>query len=145
MDLSKYEPWHGNMTNPAYSFSVNKGSTYSFLSCNNPETEMSNRKSITDMGHHEHSHASHIDGNLNKTFIIAICLNLAFVAVEATIGWVQGALALLSDAGHNLLDVCSHCSHSVFLQKRRPNTSLTEERKPLFLFLYLMQSCFSEP
>lgn len=59
------------------------------------------------MGHHEHSHVSHTDENLNKTFIIAICLNLAFVAVEASIGWAKGALALLSDAGHNLLDVFS--------------------------------------
>lgn len=64
-------------------------------------------ENTTDMGHHGHSHTSHIDGNLNKTFIIAISLNLAFVAVEATIGWLQGALALLSDAGHNLLDVFS--------------------------------------
>jgi len=64
-------------------------------------------ENTTDMGHHEHSHTSHVDGNLNKTFIVAISLNLAFVAVEATIGWMQGALALLSDAGHNLLDVFS--------------------------------------
>ena len=69
--------------------------------------ETSNQENTMDMEHHEHSHASHVNENLNKTFIIAICLNLAFVAVEATIGWVQGALALLSDAGHNLLDVFS--------------------------------------
>lgn len=64
-------------------------------------------ENTTDMEHHGHSHTSHVDGNLNNTFIIAISLNLAFVAVEATIGWMQGALALLSDAGHNLLDVFS--------------------------------------
>lgn len=59
--------------------------------------------------HHHHSH-NHIEaGNpaAKRPYIIAIVLNLLFVAVEATVGILSGSLGLVSDAGHNLSDVFS--------------------------------------
>ncbi|MBC7182004.1 MAG: cation transporter, partial [Marinobacter sp.] len=57
-------------------------------------------------GHHNHGHdhASHFD-NHNRSFALAVLLNVAFVAIEAIYGVLSGSLALLADAGHNLSDV----------------------------------------
>jgi len=45
--------------------------------------------------------------NLNRAFIWGIAMNLGFVIVEFVVGLLNGSLALLSDAGHNLSDVAS--------------------------------------
>jgi cobalt-zinc-cadmium efflux system protein len=50
----------------------------------------------------EHDHGP---GSFNRAFAVGIALNVAFVAVEASVGWRIGSLALLADAGHNLSDV----------------------------------------
>ena len=56
-------------------------------------------------GHsHSHSHAPVIT-NLNKAFVIGIVLNLAYVIIQIVIGFRINSLSLLSDAGHNFLDV----------------------------------------
>lgn len=55
---------------------------------------------------HTHAH-SHPIQSLNSIFIICIVLNLAFVIIEAGIGFACHSLGLLSDAGHNLSDVFS--------------------------------------
>jgi len=59
--------------------------------------------------HAEHSHAGHqhapVITNLNKAFIIGIILNLAYVIIQVIIGLRINSLSLLSDAGHNFLDV----------------------------------------
>ena len=52
----------------------------------------------------------HIDGTieikgLNKAFVIGIALNLIYVLVQVIIGLRINSLSLLSDAGHNFLDV----------------------------------------
>ena len=58
-----------------------------------------------------HSHEGHNHGkvvaltNINKAFIIGIVLNLAYVIIQVVIGFRINSLALLSDAGHNFLDV----------------------------------------
>ena len=57
--------------------------------------------------HHHHHHEAQIDPSLKKTYIIAMVLNLGFVAVEAVIGFIHHSMGLLSDAGHNLSDVIS--------------------------------------
>jgi cobalt-zinc-cadmium efflux system protein len=63
--------------------------------------------------HEDHSHAGHSHGKIielrsvNSAFIIGIILNLAFVVIEAVVGFVIHSLSLLSDAGHNLADVAS--------------------------------------
>jgi cobalt-zinc-cadmium efflux system protein len=54
-------------------------------------------------GHSHHGHA-HANGH-GRAFLIGIVLNLAFVVIEATYGFLADSMALLSDAGHNLSDV----------------------------------------
>jgi cobalt-zinc-cadmium efflux system protein len=54
---------------------------------------------VVDGGH------VHGPGSFNRAFALGIALNVAFVAVEAFVGWRVGSLALLADAGHNLSDV----------------------------------------
>jgi len=56
--------------------------------------------------HHHHKHAPDIS-KINSAFIIGIVLNLIFVVVEFTAGWYNNSMALISDAGHNLVDVFS--------------------------------------
>ncbi|WP_321331129.1 cation diffusion facilitator family transporter [uncultured Bacteroides sp.] len=56
--------------------------------------------------HHHHGHMPEISA-LNKSFIIGIVLNFAFVIAEFGIGFYYDSLGLISDAGHNLGDVAS--------------------------------------
>ena len=51
---------------------------------------------------HEHS-----AGDFNRAFAIGVGLNVLFVVVETGFGISSGSLALLADAGHNLVDVFS--------------------------------------
>lgn len=53
---------------------------------------------------HDHHHPPQ---NYNKAFAVGVALNLAFVAIEGTYGFLADSLALLTDAGHNLSDVIS--------------------------------------
>ena len=56
---------------------------------------------------HEHSHndtTTNITG-INKAFVIGIALNLGYVLIQIIIGLKINSLALLSDSGHNFLDV----------------------------------------
>lgn len=61
--------------------------------------------------HSDHSHAGHSHSHvpeitsINKAFIVGIILNLAYVIIQVSIGLNINSLALLSDAGHNFLDV----------------------------------------
>lgn len=52
-------------------------------------------------GHH------HAPAEFGRAFLIGICLNTAFVVVEAAFGFLSGSMALVADAGHNLSDVLS--------------------------------------
>lgn len=58
-------------------------------------------------GHgHAHSHGhSHAPASFGRAFAIGISLNIGFVAIEATYGFLANSMALLADAGHNLSDV----------------------------------------
>lgn len=53
---------------------------------------------------HEQSHQSN---NYNRSFAIAVILNVVFVVIEAGYGVFADSLALIADAGHNLSDVVS--------------------------------------
>jgi cobalt-zinc-cadmium efflux system protein len=53
---------------------------------------------------HNHSHVPEIT-SINKAFIVGIVLNLGYVIVQVIIGLKINSLSLLSDAGHNFLDV----------------------------------------
>lgn len=58
--------------------------------------------------HHSHNHShSHnvVLTNINKAFVIGIILNLLYMIVQVVIGFRIKSLSLLSDAGHNFLDV----------------------------------------
>jgi cobalt-zinc-cadmium efflux system protein len=48
---------------------------------------------------------THHYSRYNRAFLFGVLLNLAFVVVEATYGFLADSLALLADAGHNLGDV----------------------------------------
>ncbi len=58
---------------------------------------------------HDHNHNHHHGPvkltQLSRTFIIGIVLNLAYVVVQVVVGLNISSLSLLSDAGHNFLDV----------------------------------------
>ncbi len=53
---------------------------------------------------HSHNHTPVIS-NLNNAFVVGIVLNLIYVLVQIVIGLSINSLSLLSDAGHNFLDV----------------------------------------
>ena len=55
------------------------------------------------MGNAHHEHAHHLEGDARK-LALALCLIVAFMAVEVATGVVASSLALLSDAGHMLGD-----------------------------------------
>lgn len=52
-------------------------------------------------GNHQHSSPD----NYGQGFVIAIALNMTFVVVEFTYGFIANSTALMADAGHNLSDV----------------------------------------
>lgn len=51
--------------------------------------------------HHHHE----VVGVSARILLLAIVINICFVAAEATVGWWSNSTGLLSDAGHNLSDV----------------------------------------
>lgn len=53
------------------------------------------------MHHHHHHNAS----ATNKAFLIGAVINIVYVIVEATFGFLSDSLSLLADAGHNFSDV----------------------------------------
>ena len=57
-------------------------------------------------GHHGHHH-HHAPARPDRRYLLAILLNLGFVALEAGFGVWANSTALLADAGHNLSDVLS--------------------------------------
>lgn len=57
---------------------------------------------------HHHNHGSVTElKNVKTAFYVGIALNFLFVLVEVIAGLIIHSLSLLSDAGHNLLDVVS--------------------------------------
>jgi len=71
-------------------------------------------------GHHGHAHALTADG-INLRMGIAVVLNLVFVAIEGTFGFLSNSVALIADAGHNLGDVLGLvCAWGAICLSRRP-------------------------
>lgn len=59
-----------------------------------------------DEGHWHPPGAARTDHQrLNRSFALAVVLNVVLVAGEVVGGWMAGSMALLADAGHNLSDV----------------------------------------
>ncbi len=58
--------------------------------------------------HHHHDHGAITElHNVKNAFYVGIALNFSFVLIEVVAGLIIHSLSLLSDAGHNLLDVVS--------------------------------------
>src|SRR5690348_14026226 len=55
-------------------------------------------------GHSHHGH-SHAPADFGVAFAVGVTLNMAFVIVGATFGFIGHSMALIADAGHNLSDV----------------------------------------
>jgi cobalt-zinc-cadmium efflux system protein len=55
--------------------------------------------------HKHHHHHSHAPAKFNRAFAIGTVLNVGFILVEITYGYLAHSLALFADAGHNLGDV----------------------------------------
>jgi len=77
----------------------------------------------------------------NRIFGIGVLLNLIYVIIEASYGFLSGSLALIADAGHNLSDVLSLLIAwgAVFLA----NKSATEHKTYGFRKATIMASLFS--
>jgi cobalt-zinc-cadmium efflux system protein len=59
-------------------------------------------------GHEGHNHGQVVAlTHVNRAFVVGIILNLAYVFIQMIIGFRINSLALLSDAGHNFLDVAA--------------------------------------
>ena len=70
--------------------------------------------------HHHHE----IVGVSARILLLAIVINICFVAAEATVGWWSNSTGLLSDAGHNLSDVLGLILSLVAIAlESRPNKS----------------------
>ena len=79
-------------------------------------------------GHSHGGHHHHVDPNGNgRAFAIAIALNVAFVAIEFTYGFIANSTALMADAGHNLSDVLGLILawSAVILGRRAPSERYT--------------------
>jgi cobalt-zinc-cadmium efflux system protein len=57
------------------------------------------------MAEHNHNHGTPRLTSLNRALIIGIVLNLTYVLVQIIVGLQIHSLSVLSDAGHNFLDV----------------------------------------
>jgi cobalt-zinc-cadmium efflux system protein len=75
---------------------------------------------------HSHSHGLTADA-VTVRMLIAMILNLCFVAIESTFGFLSNSVALIADAGHNFGDVlgllCA-CT-AVYLGRRPPGGRFT--------------------
>jgi cobalt-zinc-cadmium efflux system protein len=73
-------------------------------------------------GGHGHGHARVLVGEaINTRMAIAVALNLVFVLIEASFGFLSNSVALIADAGHNLSDVLGLvCAWTAMYLGRRP-------------------------
>ena len=79
-------------------------------------------------GHsHEHAHHHEFNPTVGKRFIVAIVVNLAYVAAEFLLGYRWDSVGLVADASHNLGDVGSLViSLTAFLLlKKQANSTFT--------------------
>ena len=80
--------------------------------------------------HHDHSsHTSHDHAhpvsNISTAFFIAITINIIFVGIETFFGIKIHSLALLSDAGHNAMDVLNLILSGIALWLSKKQTTPT--------------------
>jgi cobalt-zinc-cadmium efflux system protein len=75
----------------------------------------------------EHDHSKNRNINLSNAFKAGITINIIFVAVEALFGFFSNSMALIADAGHNLIDVLALVFSwiAVILSHRQPTLKFT--------------------
>lgn len=90
---------------------------------------------------HSHSHTPVIT-NLNTAFIVGITLNFAYVIIQIVIGLKIHSLALLSDAGHNFLDVAGLALAMLAfkLSKSKSTEKYTYGRKKASILISLLNA-----
>jgi len=76
---------------------------------------------------HDHDHGHGAPATMGRAFVIAIVLNLAFVAIEFVFGVIANSTALMADAGHNLSDVLGLglALGAALLARRAPSQNFT--------------------
>ena len=74
---------------------------------------------------YEHSHNNDI--KLGNAFKIGIAINIIFIIIEALSGIFSNSMALIADAGHNLMDVLALVFSwiAVILSQRKPTLKFT--------------------
>ncbi len=97
--------------------------------------------------HHNHnSHVSHSHGHgvnkISTAFYIAITINIIFVIMEAFFGIQIHSLALLSDAGHNTMDIFNliFSGIALWLSKKQNTKNYTYGFKRASVFAALFNS-----
>jgi cobalt-zinc-cadmium efflux system protein len=72
-----------------------------------------------------HSHST--DTNPGRAFKTGIIINMVFIIIEASFGFLSNSMALLADAGHNLSDVLALALSwiAVLLSQRKPTLKFT--------------------
>ncbi len=97
--------------------------------------------------HHDHSsHASHLHNhgisNISTAFFVAIIINILFVIIEIFFGFEIHSLALLSDAGHNTMDVLNliFSGIALWLSRKKNTTNYTYGYKRAGIFAALINS-----
>lgn len=75
----------------------------------------------------EHNHSHSHDMNLGNAFKIGISINIVFIIIEASYGFLSNSMALVADAGHNLSDVLALVFSwiAVILSQRKPTLKFT--------------------
>lgn len=69
---------------------------------------------------HTHNHAVY---NFEKSIILGIILNFAFIVIEFVYGFISNSMALIADAGHNFSDVLSLILAWISIWMIRKNSS----------------------
>jgi cobalt-zinc-cadmium efflux system protein len=75
----------------------------------------------------EHNHSHNHNINLGNAFKTGITINILFIVLEATCGFLSNSMALVADAGHNLSDVLALVFSwvAVILSQRKPTLKFT--------------------
>jgi cobalt-zinc-cadmium efflux system protein len=91
--------------------------------------------------HEGHNHVPELT-NLTKAFVVGIALNLAYVLIQVIIGLKINSLSLLSDAGHNFLDVAGLALAMIAfkLSKSKSTEKYTYGRKKASILISLLNA-----
>ena len=93
---------------------------------------------------HDHHHSHHDHGqtprDFTRAFQVGVLLNLVFVVIEFTYGFISNSMALVADAGHNLSDVLGLLLAwgAMVLSKRRPTNRFSYGLKSTSIWAALL-------